>query len=61
VRKANFSRLADNLGIVFGLFYGGRDQLFELQKAILDGAKGAVGQKGECADKRNLYGLREGM
>jgi hypothetical protein len=61
VRKANFSRLAYNLGIVLGLFYGSRDQLLELRRAILNGAKGAEGQKGESANKRNLYGLRESM
>jgi hypothetical protein len=36
VRETNFTGLADNLGILFRLHYGSRNQVFKLQKTISD-------------------------
>jgi hypothetical protein len=63
VGQANFTGLADNLGILFRLHYGSRNQIFKLQRTISYvrwGERMPAGRR-ESTDERNLYGLREGM
>jgi hypothetical protein len=64
VRKTNFTSLADNLGILFRLHYGSRNQIFKLQRTISGVRRRErfpAGQEKKSADERNLHGLREGM
>ena len=63
VGETDFTSLADNLGILFRLDYGSRNQLFKLSKRrqMSDGGRACPQGKIKSTDERNLYGLREGM